>query len=194
MSYFMLSFVLHKSPVTRAGKTFHPHFRDGKTITHCFSPAGYSHFLPTLVLRELVLSHGFWIVAIHYQWLSTPPWLRSPLLSLELFSVTLPGETVKFGDETDWLQTSLVTAMIHAWTTQQLCTFAELWMYDDFLAELSAWKWLQPRSSPSCPAVLILLVPTNWVTLAFSFLYYIQLHCYSTLHVMPQPKNRPWNE
>lgn len=51
-------------------------------------------------------------------------------------------------------------------------------------------------SSSSFPALFTLctVVPANWVTLASSFGYYIQLHCYSTLHVMPQPKYRPWNE
>jgi hypothetical protein len=145
--------------VTGADKTFYPNFRDGKTTTHYFSSDGYSHLLPTLVLRELVLSQGFWIIAIHYQWPSTRPRLCSPLLSLELFSATLPRETVKFRDETDWLghchyslQTSLVTAMIDVSTTLQLCTFAQLWLWvlleDGFLAVLSGWKWLQHRSSP----------------------------------------------
>lgn len=59
MSYFMFSFVLHKGPVTGAGKTFHPNFQDGETTTHYFPPAGYSHLLPTLVLWELFLSQGF---------------------------------------------------------------------------------------------------------------------------------------
>ena len=148
-----------QGPVTGADKTFYPNFRDGKTTTHYFSSDGYSHLLPTLVLRELVLSQGFWIIAIHYQWPSTRPRLCSPLLSLELFSATLPRETVKFRDETDWLghchyslQTSLVTAMIDVSTTLQLCTFAQLWLWvlleDGFLAVLSGWKWLQHRSSP----------------------------------------------